>query len=144
ETALFDTGRPILVAPPKPPRVMGENVVIAWNGSTETSRTIALGLPFLVKAAKVFVLTIENGLLPGPTGAEVVRHLLPHGIVAENVVRGLNGRPIGEAIMEEVVKLDCDLLVKGGYTQGRLRQLIFGGATSHILAHAELPVLMAH
>jgi len=37
-----------------------------------------------------------------------------------------------------------DLLIKGGYTQSRLRQMIFGGATSQILAHAEIPVLMAH
>ncbi|MBT3932045.1 MAG: universal stress protein, partial [Rhodospirillaceae bacterium] len=37
-----------------------------------------------------------------------------------------------------------DLLIKGGYTQSRLRQMIFGGATSQILANAEIPVLMAH
>jgi nucleotide-binding universal stress UspA family protein len=35
-------------------------------------------------------------------------------------------------------------LVKGAYTQSRLRQMIFGGATNHILTHANLPVLMAH
>jgi nucleotide-binding universal stress UspA family protein len=38
----------------------------------------------------------------------------------------------------------CDLLVKGAYTQSRLRQMVFGGATRHILATATLPVLMAH
>jgi nucleotide-binding universal stress UspA family protein len=37
-----------------------------------------------------------------------------------------------------------DLLIKGAYTQSRLRQMIFGGATSHILAEANLPVLMAN
>jgi nucleotide-binding universal stress UspA family protein len=36
------------------------------------------------------------------------------------------------------------LLVKCAYTQSRLRQMIFGGATRHILANATLPVLMAH
>ena len=40
--------------------------------------------------------------------------------------------------------LGCDLLVKSAYTQSRLRQMIFGGATRHILANATLPVLMAH
>jgi nucleotide-binding universal stress UspA family protein len=30
------------------------------------------------------------------------------------------------------------------YTQSRLRQMIFGGMTRHILASAQLPVLMAH
>jgi nucleotide-binding universal stress UspA family protein len=40
--------------------------------------------------------------------------------------------------------LGADLLIKGAYTQSRLRQMIFGGATSHILAMAPLPVLIAH
>lgn len=144
EAALFDSGRPILIAPPTPPRVMGETMVIAWNGSTETARTIALAMPFLRRARQVSVLTIEDGLLPGPTGAEVARHLIPDGIMAEVVVKPLGGRSIGEAILVEAMALGCDLLVKGGYTQGRLRQLIFGGATSHILAAAEIPVIMAH
>jgi nucleotide-binding universal stress UspA family protein len=38
----------------------------------------------------------------------------------------------------------ADLLIKGGYTQSRLRQMIFGGATNHILNEAQIPVLMAH
>jgi nucleotide-binding universal stress UspA family protein len=38
----------------------------------------------------------------------------------------------------------ADLMVKGAYTQSRIRQMIFGGATSHILAHADLPVIMAN
>jgi nucleotide-binding universal stress UspA family protein len=144
EAALFDSGRPILVAPPKPPKTMGDSMVIAWNGSTETARTIAFAMPFLTRARKVSVLTIEDGLLPGPTAAEVARHLIPNGIRAEVVVRQLAGRTIGDAFLSETVALGCDLMVKGGYTQGRLRQLIFGGATSHILATAEIPVIMAH
>jgi nucleotide-binding universal stress UspA family protein len=38
----------------------------------------------------------------------------------------------------------CDLLIKEAFTRNRLRKMIFGGATSHIMQHAELPVLMAH
>ena len=40
--------------------------------------------------------------------------------------------------------IGADLVIKGGYTQSRLRQMIFGGATSHVLAYSELPVFMAH
>jgi nucleotide-binding universal stress UspA family protein len=36
------------------------------------------------------------------------------------------------------------LIVKGAYTHSRLRQMFFGGATSHILAYAEIPIIMAH
>ena len=56
----------------------------------------------------------------------------------------LDGRTTGEAILATAESLGCDLLVKGAYTQSRLRQMIFGGATQHVLAKATLPVLLAH
>ena len=37
ETVLFESGRPILVAPPTPPEHVGTNVVIGWNGGTESA-----------------------------------------------------------------------------------------------------------
>ncbi len=40
--------------------------------------------------------------------------------------------------------MSADLLVKGAYTQSRLRQMIFGGATRLIIAGADMPVLLAH
>ena len=50
----------------------------------------------------------------------------------------------GQTIVDTAIAGGCDLIVKGAYTQSRLRQMIFGGATRHILAHATLPVLMAN
>ena len=37
----------------------------------------------------------------------------------------------------------ADLLVMGAYGHSRLRELIFGGATHHVLEHADLPVLFS-
>jgi hypothetical protein len=33
EAALFESGRPILIAPPQPPGQIGKNVLVAWNSS---------------------------------------------------------------------------------------------------------------
>src|SRR3546814_20228542 len=46
EAALFETGRPILIAPPVAPDGVGDNISIVWNGSTETAGTggFAVGL----------------------------------------------------------------------------------------------------
>ena len=41
-------------------------------------------------------------------------------------------------------ELGADLMIKGGYTQSRIRQMIFGSVTSDILAEASLPVFMSH
>jgi len=36
------------------------------------------------------------------------------------------------------------LIVMGAYTHSRVRQTLLGGVTRHALAHAKVPVLMAH
>ena len=60
------------------------------------------------------------------------------------MTRSRGRRAPGETFLTEAQAFGCDLLIKGAYTQSRLRQMIFGGPTSHILSHATVPVLMAH
>ena len=145
ESGLFESGRPILLAPPSPPRQIATNVLIAWNGSTEQARAIAFAMPVLQRAERVTVLTIPGGAaVPGPSAEQVTRSLQRNGIAATLLAVELAGRSTGETILATGNAQGCDLLIKGAYTQSRLRQLIFGGATSHILANATLPVFMAH
>lgn len=144
ETALFETGRPVLIAPPTPPNELGRNVLVAWNGSTEQARTNGFAMPLLRDANEVTVLTVEGGMTPGPTGEEAALHLVRNGVPVTAVTVAPGGHTTGEAILDQARLRGCDLLVKGAYAQSRLRQMIFGGATRHILAHATLPVLMAH
>jgi nucleotide-binding universal stress UspA family protein len=144
ETALFETGHPVLIAPPSPPRRIGRNVLVAWNGSTEQARTTTFALPLLRDAETVTVLTVEGGMTPGPSGEEVALYLRRNAVRATALAVSPGSRTTGEAILDHAVSLGCDLLVKGAYTQSRLRQMIFGGATRHILASATLPVFMAH
>ena len=119
-------------------------MVVSWNASTETARAVAFAMPFLRRAERVVVLAVEGVMVPGPSAAEAARHLQLNGISAETREAAINGRGGGEAILAEAAALGADLLVKGAYTNSRLRQMIFGGATSKILAEAELPVFMAH
>lgn len=144
EAALFESGRPVMVASAKSPQKLGETTVVAWNGGTETARTIALGMPFLSIAKTIVVLTVEGGTVPGPTGEQVANHLVRNGIKAEARIIQPEGRTTGQALLEEADKIGADLLLKGAYTHSRLRQLIFGGTTQHILSAAEIPVFMAH
>lgn len=144
ETVLFESGRPILIAPPVAPVALDGTVVISWNGSTETARTLAHAGPFLAVAKKTIVLAVEGVMVPGPSAAEVARYLRHAGIPADAREVAAGNRSGGEAILAEAAALGASLLIKGAYTNSRLRQMIFGGATSHILAAAELPVLMAH
>jgi nucleotide-binding universal stress UspA family protein len=144
EAALFDSGRPVLIVPPTAPPSIGRNIVVAWNGSTEQARTNAYAMPFLRLAETVTVLTVEGGSTVGPTGEEAASHLRRNGVIAKAVTVQPGTRTVGESILGYAAAVGCDLLVKSAYTQSRLRQMIFGGATRHILVNAALPVLMAH
>ncbi len=144
EAALFECGRPVMITPEQPSTSLGEHVAIAWNGSTETARTIALSMPVLLKAGRVTVVTVDGWSVPGPDGAQVVQHLVRNGIDAALHHVATEGRTPGQTLADESRKAGADLMVKGAYTQSRLRQLVFGGATRHILYGADLPVLMAH
>ena len=143
ESALFESGQPVLVAPPNAPTVLGENVIVSWNCSTEQARATSCAMPILQKAKSVTILTIEGLTVPGPSGLQCRDWLAANGVTARELSIGNGGRKPGEVLLTEAKKLGADLIVKGAYTQSRLRQMIFGGATSHLLAHSPLPMLMA-
>ncbi len=121
--------------------------MIAWNASTETARTIAFAKPMLKDAKKVWVLSVEGavgGMVSGPDGDQVAAHLTRGGINAVATSVQADRRSSGKAILEEAAALGADLLVKGAFTHNRLRQMIFGGTTRHVLAEAKLSVFIAH
>jgi nucleotide-binding universal stress UspA family protein len=144
ETALFESGRPVLLASADAPATIGKVVVIAWNGSTESARTIAFGMPVLLGAERVEVLSVEGHMVSGPSGSQVTSHLLRHGIPASSRTLAPGQRPAGEAILDEAGDLGADLVLKGAFTRSRFRQVVFGGTTQHILDFATVPVLLAH
>jgi nucleotide-binding universal stress UspA family protein len=144
EAALFESGRPVLLAPTQPPKSIGDLVVVAWNGSTETARSVALAMPLLTAASRVVVLSVEGWIMPGPSGRDMTNHLVRNGVAAQAETVPTSGRTAGEAILGKCRDIQADLLVKGAYTHSRLRQVIFGGATEHVMKHAAVPVLLAH
>jgi len=144
ESALFESGRPVLIAPPNAPRSLATNILIAWNRSTEQARATAFAMPLLKRAERVTILTVEGATVAGPSGEELARSLAAHGIAAATMTLPASKANAGETILRKAAELGCDLIVKGAYTQSRLRQMIFGGTTRHILTNANLPVLMAH
>lgn len=144
EAALLDTGRPILVAPPEPLADCGTRIAIAWEGSPEGARVIADGLPFLTAAKQVTILACEAALTVPLPARELVARLGWHGVNAAIHEFTVGATELGPAFLEQSAKVGADMLIKGAYSQSRLRQLILGGRTRHILANATLPVLLAH
>ncbi len=145
EDALFESGRPVLMVPANAPPAMGEVIAIAWNGSTETALTVALGMPFIKQAKHVAIVAVgaQHMPEPGPEGEELARTLERHGVGVSLRTAVGRQKPQGESFLKEAIAAGADMLFKGAYTQSRIRQMIFGGATRHIIMEANLPVLMA-
>ena len=113
ESALFDSGRPVLMAPPKAGATLGDSILIHWNCSTETARAIALGMGVLAKAKRVQFLTVEGHTVSGPTAREAVGHLASHGIAATEKIVKPGGRGPGQTILDEAQSFGAALLLKG-------------------------------
>jgi nucleotide-binding universal stress UspA family protein len=145
EDALFESGRPVMMVPADAPASLGEIVAVAWNGSTETATTVALGMPFLKQAKEVVVVAVgpQHMPEPGPTGDELARTLERHGLKVSLRTAFGRQKPQGESFLQEAMAAGADLMLKGAYTQSRIRQMIFGGATRHIIMESKIPVLMS-
>lgn len=144
EAALFDSGGPIMVVPQAPVEAFGATVGIVWNGSSETARTIAFAKPLMRLASRAVVFADDGGLGHRPGGERIQRRLAENGIASELKLLPDGKIRSGETILAEAKAFGCDLLVKGAYTQSRLRQMIFGGATRYLIAESPMPVFMAH
>lgn len=142
EASLFYTGRPILVASANQPKNTGGTVLIAWNRSQQSARAISAARPFIEMAKKVIVFSIATGAKEGPTAEQIGRYLSWHQVKNEVVEIPHDYRSVGDALLDEANKRDVDLIVMGAYSRSRLRELLLGGVTKHVLQNASLPVLM--
>jgi nucleotide-binding universal stress UspA family protein len=143
EAALFDTGRPVMVAPREIPEVIGDSVAVAWNGSREAASAIAGALPYIVEAAQVTLVT-EPQTNGADGAASLVAYLARHGV--STAIAEMNGGnlAVGERLIATATVAGADLLVMGAYGHSRLRELVLGGATLSALKHPTLPLLMVH
>ena len=137
--ALFDTSRPVLIAPPESRGEFGRVVAVAWKDDARAPKAVLDALPILAKADAVHVLRARV------SEATVPALFREHGIAAQaHAVPEHDGRPVGAQLLKLAHELGADLLVMGAYAHGEWREAILGGVTRYVLDHAGLPVLMRH
>ncbi len=141
---LFESGRPVLIAPRQPVAEIGRRCCVAWNGTPEAAAALSAMLPWLRQAEAVRVLHAPEYQRRGPAAAEVLPYLALHGVTADIAAFAPVNRDVGAGLLAASAAFGADLLGMGAYSHSRLRQMILGGVTRHVLGHAELPVVMAH
>lgn len=143
EAALMETGRPLLLAPPKLPARIGAKIAIAWNGSAEAARAVGEARPFLLAARQVTILTAAEPQTEDPNPAGLQNQLAWQGIKAR-IEKVRTRGDIGKALLKAAERAGADLLVMGGYSHSRVRELILGGVTRYVLGETTIPVLLVH
>jgi nucleotide-binding universal stress UspA family protein len=145
---LVGSGRPLLVAPNISPENVAPTVAIAWKEGPEAARAITAAALLLAKSDRVIVLTADEGdgsCSERVTSAErIAAQFRRHGATSEARLVVPGGRDLPEAVLDTARASGADILVMGGYGHSRLRELVFGGFTRHVLEKSPLPVLLFH
>ncbi len=147
ETALFESGRPILVVPYiQKAGLCLDRVMVCWDGSRNAARAIADAMPFLKRAKMIEVLIVasEHGKYEHVPGADIAHHLARHNLKVDLKRVLAVDVDVPNTILSQAADSSTDLIVMGGYGHSRLREFILGGATESILATMTVPTLMSH
>ena len=150
ESFLTGARRPVVVAPPTMTEALQNadignwKILIGWNRTVQSAIATGAALPFLQRAAEVQLLAVTTGTKQGPDAAEMIPHLQAHGVTATVKEVAPDDRTVGQLLLAESGEFGADLLVMGAYSHTRIRELILGGVTRHVLGNAQLPVLMMH
>jgi nucleotide-binding universal stress UspA family protein len=147
EELALSIGRPVLVIPRYGAfAALGDHVLVGWNASREAARAVNDALPLLQRAQKVTVLSVDPGDHPDQRipGADITLHLARHGVNAVAEQTRSADISVGDVILSRAADMGADLIVCGAYGHSRMREMVLGGATRHLLQHMTVPVLMSH
>lgn len=144
KAALFHTGRPALMCPETDavPADLGRHIAIAWNGSTEASRAVALTKGLIEEAEQVTILT--GGEEAYGTRADDLVEYLQLGGLTSTVDRFSGSGNVGEQLLARGKAAGADLMVMGAYGDNYEKEVMFGGNTQSVIERADMPVVMVH
>lgn len=144
KSALFRTGRPVLMCPPSQdvPQGFGTHIAVAWNGSLEAARAVAMTLDLARAAQSVTILAGGKGEPNGATTQELIAYYQLRGITA--TAEHFDSRNPARTLLKMTPEVGANLLVMGAYGQNHERETFFGGNTQTVVDEAKIPVVLVH
>lgn len=147
EEVLFTAGRPVLLpgSDDKPPERV-QKILLAWDGSSHSSRALAAALAVFdgIKEIDVVVVRGEKNLSAMVPAANVAAHIERHGVRASTSELKVDEKGVSSIIDTHAVKSGADLVVMGAFGHSRLREFILGGVTRDLTKSSSRPLLLAH
>lgn len=142
ETAMMEAGRPVLLSPTPVPDKVGQHALVAWNGSAEAARAVAMTMPLLTRADKVTVITVNDGDVTVDPAA-LAKTLSLNGIATETALAAMEREGVAATLEAEAARVGADVIVLGAYSHSRIREFVMGGVTDDALVGGAVPMLLA-
>ena len=101
-------------------------------------------MPILQSVGKVTLLGVNAGASDPQGLDDLALYLKSHDIETSSRSAKADSQDVGKALLGEAKAAGADSLLIGAYGQNRIRELVMGGATRHLIDHADLPVFMTH
>src|ERR1700688_140178 len=107
---LFDSGRPVLIAPQVAPNTIGSRVCLGWNGTAESASSVLAALPWMQRAEGIAILSADGYQRRGPGAPDLAAYLSLHGVHADIVTFKSVGGSVGAGLLSAAANYGCDLL----------------------------------
>ena len=127
---------------------IGDNVMIAWDGSHGAGRAVVGALPLLQRARRVHLVRCETAV-DMDRGVESSGFDLPrdwlgrHGVRVDALLER-SGNDVCTALLARAAGIGVDLVVMGAWGMPRWAERLVGGTTQKMLTSMNVPVLMSH
>lgn len=149
ERAVRNSGRPVLVLPYAGTfETAGENILLGWSGTRESTRAAHDALPFIkeAKATQIFWVGKQDDKTHyvEQTAREMAIGLDRHGAKVSVLHKEPGDITIGDELLNEASDSGTDMIVTGGFGHSRMYDFVLGATTNHILKCMTVPVLLSH
>lgn len=142
--AIFLTDKPVLIVPAAwraGARMSFEHMAVGLSDSDTARHAIEGATPWLRAAKRVTAIRIGEESDP----ALGLQALLDEICVTHELhVVPRSDNNLGAQLVAEAKAIGADLLVTGAYRHNQIIEWFMGGTTRHLLAAADIPLLMAH
>ncbi|AYJ84741.1 universal stress protein (plasmid) [Sphingomonas paeninsulae] len=142
--AVFRSQKPVLVVPHDwraGSRRSFAHIAVGMSDSAATQHAIESAGPWLRAAERVTAIRIGE---QDDAALGMTRLLSELGTTPELHIVAAQGSDLGAQIVAEAKSAGADLLVAGAYRHAQMIEWLMGGTTRHLLAAADIPLLMMH
>jgi hypothetical protein len=110
---LFNSARPVLIAPRTARSTIGHHICIGWNGTAESASAVMTALPWLQRAQSIRILWSEDYQRRGPLAPELEQYLAAYRLTADRAAFQSINNAVGAGLLAAANEFACDLLVMG-------------------------------